>query len=169
MDTLLGEIGLERSDVYIANVLKCRPPGNRDPLEDEIAACEGHLFKQVELIRPQVICTLGNFATKLLTGRPHGVGLLFAARALQGLAVGLISGAAGAALLDLRRTAALRRSSPAQRQPAAGPSARSARARWRSTLRRRPTWSGGCCSGRSSPASSPYWRCQSLERCAPAS
>ncbi len=73
LDTLLGEIGLERSDVYIANVLKCRPPGNRDPLEDEIAACEGHLFKQVELIRPQVICTLGNFATKLLTGRPHGI------------------------------------------------------------------------------------------------
>ncbi len=73
LDTLLGEIGLDRSDVYIANVLKCRPPGNRDPLEEEIAACEGHLFKQVELIRPQVICTLGNFATKLLTGRPHGI------------------------------------------------------------------------------------------------
>ena len=73
LDTLLGEIGLERSDVYIANVLKCRPPGNRDPLEEEIAACESHLFKQVELIRPQVICTLGNFATKLLTGRPHGI------------------------------------------------------------------------------------------------
>jgi DNA polymerase len=73
LDTLLGEIGLSRPQVYIANVLKCRPPGNRDPLPDEIAACEGHLFKQVELIRPLVICTLGNFATKLLTGRPHGI------------------------------------------------------------------------------------------------
>ena len=59
--------------VYIANVLKCRPPGNRDPQPDEIAACEGHLFAQVELIRPRVICTLGNFATKLLSGQPHGI------------------------------------------------------------------------------------------------
>jgi DNA polymerase len=59
--------------VYIANVLKCRPPGNRDPEPDEIAACEGHLFAQVELIRPRVICTLGNFATKLLSGQPHGI------------------------------------------------------------------------------------------------
>jgi uracil-DNA glycosylase len=73
LDNLLGEIGLSRPQVYIANVLKCRPPGNRDPLPDEIAACEGHLFKQVELIQPRVICTLGNFATKLLTGRPHGI------------------------------------------------------------------------------------------------
>ena len=73
LDTLLSEIGLARADVYIANVLKCRPPGNRDPLPDEIAACETHLFKQVELIRPRVICTLGNFATKLLTGQPYGI------------------------------------------------------------------------------------------------
>ena len=54
-------------------MLKCRPPGNRDPQPDEIAACEGHLFSQVELIRPKVICTLGNFATKLLSGQPHGI------------------------------------------------------------------------------------------------
>jgi uracil-DNA glycosylase len=73
LDSLLGGIGLERSDVFVANVLKCRPPGNRDPLPEEIAACEGYLFKQVELIRPRVICTLGNFATKLLTGQPHGI------------------------------------------------------------------------------------------------
>jgi uracil-DNA glycosylase len=73
LDTLLGEIGLSRPQVYIANVLKCRPPGNRDPQPDEIAACEGHLFKQVELIQPRVICTLGNFATKLLTGQPYGI------------------------------------------------------------------------------------------------
>ena len=70
---LLGEIDLTREDVFVANVLKCRPPGNRDPQPDEIAACEGYLFKQVELIRPRVICTLGNFATKLLSGQPHGI------------------------------------------------------------------------------------------------
>jgi DNA polymerase len=73
LESLLGSIGLARSQVYIANVLKCRPPGNRDPQPDEIAACEGHLFAQVELIRPKVICTLGNFATKLLSGQPHGI------------------------------------------------------------------------------------------------
>jgi uracil-DNA glycosylase len=73
LDNLLGEIGLSRPQVYIANVLKCRPPGNRDPQPDEIEACEGHLFRQVELIQPRVICTLGNFATKLLTGQPYGI------------------------------------------------------------------------------------------------
>jgi len=73
LESLLGSIGLSRPDVYIANVLKCRPPGNRDPQPDEISACEGHLFAQVELIRPRVICTLGNFATKLLSGQPHGI------------------------------------------------------------------------------------------------
>ncbi len=73
LDTLLAEIGLSRAQVYIANVLKCRPPGNRDPQPDEIEACEGHLFRQVELIQPRVICTLGNFATKLLTGQPYGI------------------------------------------------------------------------------------------------
>ena len=73
LDTLLGEIGLARGDVFVANVLKCRPPGNRDPLPEEIAACEGHLFRQIELIRPKVVATLGNFATKLLSGRPDGI------------------------------------------------------------------------------------------------
>jgi uracil-DNA glycosylase len=73
LETLLGEIGLAREDVYIANVLKCRPPGNRDPLPAEIEACEGYLFQQVELIQPKVICTLGNFATKLLSGSPQGI------------------------------------------------------------------------------------------------
>ena len=70
---LLGEIGLTREDVWVCNVLKCRPPGNRDPLPEEIDACESHLFRQIELIRPKVICTLGNFATKLLSGRPDGI------------------------------------------------------------------------------------------------
>jgi len=73
LEKLLAGIGLQRSDVYIANVLKCRPPGNRDPQPDEIEACESHLFRQIELIEPTVIATLGNFATKLLSGRPLGI------------------------------------------------------------------------------------------------
>jgi uracil-DNA glycosylase len=73
LDRLLGGIGLSRDRVYIANVLKCRPPGNRDPQPDEIEACEAHLFRQVELVRPTVVATLGNFATKLLSGKPLGI------------------------------------------------------------------------------------------------
>ncbi len=73
LDKLLGGIGLERSDVFVANVLKCRPPGNRDPMQEEIAACEPHLFRQIELIQPRLVATLGNFATKLLSGKPLGI------------------------------------------------------------------------------------------------
>jgi len=73
LEKLLAGIGLHRSDVYIANVLKCRPPGNRDPQPDEIEACESHLFRQIEMIEPTVVATLGNFATKLLSGRPLGI------------------------------------------------------------------------------------------------
>jgi DNA polymerase len=73
LEKLLAQIGLLREDVYIANVLKCRPPGNRDPLPEEIEACESHLFRQIELIEPTVVATLGNFATKLLSGRPLGI------------------------------------------------------------------------------------------------
>jgi len=73
LDKLLAGIGLTREDVYIANVIKCRPPGNRDPQPDEIEACERHLFRQIELIEPKLIATLGNFATKLLSGKPHGI------------------------------------------------------------------------------------------------
>ena len=73
LEKLLAQIGLARSDVYIANVLKCRPPGNRDPQPDEIEACESHLFRQIELIEPTVVATLGNFATKLLSGRQLGI------------------------------------------------------------------------------------------------
>jgi uracil-DNA glycosylase family 4 len=73
LDRLLAGIGLDRDDVYVTNTLKCRPPGNRDPQPDEIAACEPHLFRQIELVRPTVVATLGNFATKLLSGRPHGI------------------------------------------------------------------------------------------------
>jgi uracil-DNA glycosylase family 4 len=73
LEKLLAQIGMQRGDVYIANVLKCRPPGNRDPQPDEIEACESHLFRQIELIQPVVVATLGNFATKLLSGRPLGI------------------------------------------------------------------------------------------------
>jgi DNA polymerase len=73
LDQLLGGSGMSREDVYIANVIKCRPPGNRDPMPDEIEACESHLFRQVELIQPTLVGTLGNFATKLLSGKPAGI------------------------------------------------------------------------------------------------
>jgi DNA polymerase len=73
LSKLLAGIGLERDDVYIANVIMCRPPGNRNPLPEEIEACEGHLWRQIELIQPKLVATLGNFATKLLTGKPAGI------------------------------------------------------------------------------------------------
>jgi DNA polymerase len=76
LDQLLEEVGLQRSDVFIANTLKCRPPGNRDPQPAEIDNCQDYLMRQVELIRPRVICTLGNFATKLLRGDPTGISRL---------------------------------------------------------------------------------------------
>jgi DNA polymerase len=73
LSKLLEGIGLSRDEVYIANVIMCRPPGNRDPLPEEIQACEGHLFRQIELIQPRLVATLGNFATKLLSGKPNGI------------------------------------------------------------------------------------------------
>jgi len=73
LDTLLGEIGMARSDVFVCNTLKCRPPGNRDPLPIEIENCQEYLLRQIELIAPTVICTLGNFSTKLLRGEPTGI------------------------------------------------------------------------------------------------
>jgi DNA polymerase len=73
LEELLGLIGLRRDDVWICNVLKCRPPDNRDPEPQEIDACQSHLHRQIELIQPRVVATLGNFATKLLSGRPEGI------------------------------------------------------------------------------------------------
>jgi DNA polymerase len=73
LNQCLEEIGIQRSDVFITNVICCRPPGNRDPSPDEIEACKPYLYKKIELIEPKVICTLGNFATKLLTGNPTGI------------------------------------------------------------------------------------------------
>lgn len=73
LDRLLGEIGIGRDEVYIGNVLKCRPPGNRDPQPDEIEACGDYLRDQLRLIDPRVVMTLGNFATKLLLKRDIGI------------------------------------------------------------------------------------------------
>ncbi len=73
LDQLLGEVGLERRDVYIANVVKCRPPSNRDPRPDEIDACKGYLSEQLRLIDPKVVVTLGNFSSKLLLKTETGI------------------------------------------------------------------------------------------------
>ena len=74
LDQLLAEIGLARAEVFVVNTLKCRPPGNRDPLPQEIDNCQEYLFRQLELVQPRVVCTLGNFATKLLRADP-GTGI----------------------------------------------------------------------------------------------
>lgn len=73
LSTLLEEIGLVREEVFVCNTLKCRPPGNRDPLPGEIENCREYLYRQVELIQPRVICSLGNFSTKLLRDDPTGI------------------------------------------------------------------------------------------------
>ena len=66
---LLGEIGLRREEVYITNVVRCRPPGNRDPLPDEIEACRPYLSGTLDCVRPRVVVTLGNFATRVILDR----------------------------------------------------------------------------------------------------
>jgi len=76
LSKLLVEIGTARDEVFICNTLKCRPPNNRDPHPEEIDACSQYLHRQVQLIAPTVICTLGNFATKLLRGDPTGISRL---------------------------------------------------------------------------------------------
>jgi uracil-DNA glycosylase family 4 len=77
LDELLREIvGIGRDEVYIGNVLKCRPPDNRDPTAQEIETCKPFLIKQIEIIEPEVIATLGNFATRTLTGRREGISKL---------------------------------------------------------------------------------------------
>ena len=73
LDELLAEIGISREEVYIANVLKCRPPGNRDPRQEEIDSCKGYLREQIRMISPRVVMTLGNFATKLLLRTDTGI------------------------------------------------------------------------------------------------
>ena len=73
LTTLIEGIGLDRDAVYIANVVKCRPPGNRDPLPIEIESCRPYLEAQVDFIDPKVVVSLGNFATKLLLGTKDGI------------------------------------------------------------------------------------------------
>jgi uracil-DNA glycosylase len=73
LDELLADAGMTRGEVLICNVLKCQPPGNRDPQPDEIDSCKPYLMRQIELIEPKVVCTLGNFATKLLTRSSRGI------------------------------------------------------------------------------------------------
>jgi DNA polymerase len=73
LEELLGEIGLTRDQVYIANVVKCRPPRNRDPRQNEIDSCKGYLRTQLQLIDPQVVVTLGNFSSKLLLNTEVGI------------------------------------------------------------------------------------------------
>ena len=74
LDELLKDIlGVGRQEIYIANVLKCRPPDNRDPGSVEIETCKPFLLRQLEIIEPVVVCTMGNFATKTLTGKREGI------------------------------------------------------------------------------------------------
>lgn len=76
LDELLKSINFKRSDIYIANVLKCRPPKNRDPSPIEITSCKNKLLKQIEIIDPKIISTLGNFSTKLLLNLETGISKL---------------------------------------------------------------------------------------------
>ncbi|MEE8126716.1 MAG: uracil-DNA glycosylase [Nitrospirales bacterium] len=73
LNELLQSIGLTRADIFIANVIKCRPPNNRDPLPDEIETCKPFLLQQIDLIKPKLVCTLGNFATQTLLERKVGI------------------------------------------------------------------------------------------------
>jgi uracil-DNA glycosylase len=76
LDKLLGEIGMTRQEVFVVNTIKCRPPDNRDPHPNEIESCQPYLRQQIELVEPVVICTLGNFSTKLLRGETIGISRL---------------------------------------------------------------------------------------------
>ena len=73
LERLLAGVGIRLDEVYLATVLKCRPPGNRDPLPEESSACEPYLYRQLELVEPHVVATLGSFATALLSGRALGI------------------------------------------------------------------------------------------------
>ena len=73
LNELLESAGLSRSDIYIANVIKCRPPNNRDPEPDEVETCKPFLLQQIAMIRPTLVCTLGNWATQTLLERKVGI------------------------------------------------------------------------------------------------
>ena len=97
---LLEQVGVRRDEVYVTTLLKCRPPATRDPDPLEIAACEPHLFRQIELVRPTVVATLGTIATRVLSGRPHGI------TAVHGRPVELTIGSWTTTLLPLYHPAA---------------------------------------------------------------
>lgn len=73
LNDLLASAGLSRDHIYIANVIKCRPPNNRDPEQDEVETCKPFLMQQIQLIRPKLVCTLGNWATQTLLERKVGI------------------------------------------------------------------------------------------------
>jgi uracil-DNA glycosylase family 4 len=73
LNDLLQSAGLSRSDIYIANVIKCRPPNNRDPEPDEVETCKPFLMQQIAMIHPKLVCTLGNWATQTLLERKVGI------------------------------------------------------------------------------------------------
>jgi DNA polymerase len=73
LNDLLQSAGLSRSEIYIANVIKCRPPNNRDPEPDEVDTCKPFLLQQIQVINPKLVCTLGNWATQTLLGRKVGI------------------------------------------------------------------------------------------------
>ncbi len=73
LNDLLASAGLSRDHIYIANVIKCRPPNNRDPEQDEVETCKPFLLQQIQLIRPKLVCTLGNWATQTLLERKVGI------------------------------------------------------------------------------------------------
>jgi len=73
LDELLESIGMTRKDIFIANVLKCRPPGNRDPQSEEINTCKEYLFEQIEIIDPKIICTMGKYSTQLILDTKDGI------------------------------------------------------------------------------------------------
>jgi len=76
LDSILFAIGLERDDVYIANVLKCRPPDNRDPMGEEVVQCEPYLHRQIELVQPRIIIAMGRFAAQSLLRSTEAIGRL---------------------------------------------------------------------------------------------
>ena len=132
LDRLLEEIGLTRADVFIANVLKCRPPGNRDPLPQEIDSCQDYLFRQLELIEPKVVCSLGNFSTKLLRARSRP-----ASRACTGARRSARSGRGRCGCT--RSTTPRRRSTRRRCWRRCAPTSPACPTCWRSTRRRSPS------------------------------
>ena len=107
LDQIIDAVGFDREQIYIANILKCRPPNNRDPQPDEIEACTPYLEKQIELLQPRIICALGKFAGQFLTGRP---------KATMGALRGTLAEYKGIPVLPIYHPAALLRNPGWKRQ-----------------------------------------------------